>query len=70
MKEMSRISQETVREFMHAASPHPYPVQPQAPVQQAAPVQQPVAGHKFCTACGYKNAPEARFCMSCGNPMN
>ncbi|MBQ6688047.1 MAG: hypothetical protein IJN02_02300 [Bacteroidales bacterium] len=70
MKEMSRMSQETVREFMHASSPHPYPVQPQAPVQQAAPAQQPGAGHKFCTACGYKNAPEARFCMSCGNPMN
>lgn len=32
-----------------------------------APAQQP---GRFCPACGSKNSTEARFCMSCGAPMN
>ncbi|WP_373468720.1 zinc ribbon domain-containing protein [Acidianus infernus] len=24
---------------------------------------------KICKACGYRNPPNARFCMNCGNPL-
>lgn len=63
MKELLRMN--------HGYSPQgqPAPAYPQQPVQTSAQPQQS-AGKKFCPQCGTQLAAEARFCMTCGNPMN
>ena len=42
---------------------------PQGQPQQAYAQPQPAA-KKFCPQCGTQLAADARFCMTCGNPMN
>jgi sec-independent protein translocase protein TatA len=43
------------------------PARPQ-PAAEAGPSANADAGN-FCTRCGVPNAPEARFCGSCGNAL-
>ena len=65
MKELLRMN--------HGYSPQGYPQQmaPQqmTPQQNIGYGQQPTA-KKFCPQCGTQLAGEARFCMTCGNPLN
>ena len=65
MKELLRMN--------HGYSPQGYPQQmaPQqmAPQQNIGYGQQPTA-KKFCPQCGTQLAGDARFCMTCGNPLN
>ena len=55
MKEMMKMGQETSREYIRASAPG------------MAPAQQP---GKFCPSCGSRNSAEAKFCMTCGTPIN
>lgn len=55
MKELLRMS--------HGFSPQGQPQQTYSQPQQAA-------AKKFCPQCGTQLSADARFCMTCGNPMN
>lgn len=76
-EEINRINQARVDDMKellrmnHGYSPQGYPQQayPQQPAPAYGQPQQG-AGKKFCPKCGTQLAADARFCMTCGNPMN
>jgi hypothetical protein len=60
MKEIERlVSQTTFQPTFNQPMFLPMTQQPMMPPMQ----------EKICNACGYRNPPNARFCMNCGNPL-
>jgi hypothetical protein len=47
------------------AAPVPGPGQGEGPSAQAGPAA-PQAGHTFCSSCGARHDPAAKFCANCG----
>ncbi|MEM2905698.1 MAG: PRC-barrel domain-containing protein [Candidatus Bathyarchaeia archaeon] len=42
---------------------------PTAPVQPAQPTLPPLVIEKSCLECGYRNPPDAKFCIKCGKKL-
>lgn len=75
-EEINRINQARVDDMKellrmnHGYAPQPGYPQPGYP-QPGYPQQpQQGMGKKFCPQCGTQLAADARFCLTCGNPMN
>lgn len=70
-EEINRLNQariDDMKEMLRMSQGYPPQGMPQQPAGYGQP--QPSGARKFCPQCGTQLAADARFCMTCGNPVN